>query len=172
MDDGGRAHLSAGTRVAYDGQVWDVAELAPPSVLLAGPAGVLRRVSISHLLAAPGTRVGDACGAERVPGAGLRLAGGGAPILIDGHRVDGPIPGNEESTSLQPLHLQVPPGKLWVTGVRWNLAAPDVYHLGEPGGGLIDKTWVVAFESRADIGHMCPNYAPRRLLDGAAVTPC
>jgi transposase InsO family protein len=76
-----RAQLSAGARVTYDGQSWDVAELAPPSVLLAGPAGRLRRVSISHLLAAPGTRVGDACGAERVPDAALRLAGLGSAEL-------------------------------------------------------------------------------------------
>ncbi len=70
MDDGMRAALSAGARVVYDGQLWDVAELTPPSVLLAGLAGGLRRVSISHLLAAPGTRVGEACGAEgdRTPG--------------------------------------------------------------------------------------------------------
>jgi transposase InsO family protein len=81
MDDGMRTRLSAGARVAYDGQGWEVAELAPPSVLLAGPAGGLRRVSISHLLAAPGTRVGDACGAERVPDAGLRLAGMGSAEL-------------------------------------------------------------------------------------------
>lgn len=81
MDDGMRAQLSAGARVAYDGQVWDVAELSPPSVLLAGPAGGLRRVSISHLLAAPGTRIGDASRAERVPDAGLRLAGLGSAEL-------------------------------------------------------------------------------------------
>jgi hypothetical protein len=74
MDDGTRSQLSAGARVTYDGQGWEVAELTPPSVLLAGPAGGLRRVSISHLLAAPGTRIGDASGAERPADAGLRLA--------------------------------------------------------------------------------------------------
>ena len=74
MDDGMRPRLSAGARVTYDGQGWVVAELTPPSVLLAGPAGGLRRVSISHLLAAPGTRIGDSSGAERPAGAGLRLA--------------------------------------------------------------------------------------------------
>ena len=74
MDDSTRAQLSAGARVTYDGQGWEVAELTPPSVLLAGPAGGLRRVSISHLLAAPGTRIGDTSGAERPADAGLRLA--------------------------------------------------------------------------------------------------
>ncbi len=39
MDDSTRSQLSAGARVTYDGQGWEVAELAPPSVLLARPAG-------------------------------------------------------------------------------------------------------------------------------------
>lgn len=59
MDESVRAALGAGTRVLYDGQWWEVAELAPPSVLLAA-AGTVRRVSISHLLAAEGTRLGEA----------------------------------------------------------------------------------------------------------------
>ena len=81
MDDSMRTRLSAGARVTYDGQAWEVAELAPPSVLLAGPAGRLRRVSISHLLAAAGTRIGDTSGAERPADAGLRLASlGGAEL--------------------------------------------------------------------------------------------
>ena len=66
-------------RLTYDGQWWEVAELAPPSVLLASPAGELRRVSISHLLAVPGTRIGDALrgGAGTVRGAGLASLGSG-----------------------------------------------------------------------------------------------
>jgi transposase InsO family protein len=74
MGDSMRSQLSAGAGVTYDGQGWEVAELTPPSVLLAGPSGRLRRVSISHLLAAPGTRIGDYSGAERPADAGLRLA--------------------------------------------------------------------------------------------------
>lgn len=97
-----------------------------------------------------------------LPGDRVTSAGGGAPILIDGDQIDGRVPGDEETTSLQPLHLQVPPGKLWVTGLHWNLAAPGVYHLGEPGGGLIDRNWVIAFEPHADIGH----------LDWTATAPC
>ena len=81
MDDGTRTRLSAGARVTYDGQAWEVAELAPPSVLLAGPSGRLRRVSISHLLAAAGTRIGDTSGAERPADAGLRLASLGVAEL-------------------------------------------------------------------------------------------
>ncbi len=57
VDEGMRAALSVGASVVYDGQRWEIAELAPPGVLLAGPAGGLRRVSISHLLTAPGTRL-------------------------------------------------------------------------------------------------------------------
>jgi hypothetical protein len=66
-DDGIHTRLSAGARVTYDGQAWEVAELAPPSVLLASPAGGLRRVSISHLLAAPGTRIGGLGQQQAVP---------------------------------------------------------------------------------------------------------
>ena len=80
-DDGIHTRLSAGARVTYDGQAWEVAELAPPSVLLAGAAGELRRVSISHLLAVPGTRIGDGSGAEREPYAGLVLASLGSGEL-------------------------------------------------------------------------------------------
>jgi Zn-dependent protease with chaperone function len=107
-----------------------------------------------------------------LPGDQVASAGGGAPILIDGHRIDGPIPGNEETTSQQPLRLQVPPGKLWVTGVHWNLAAPDAYYIGEPGGGLIDQAWVVAFEPRANIGHMCPEFPPDPPSNGTPITTC
>lgn len=81
MDDGMRTRLSAGARVTYDGQGWEVAELAPPGVLLADAAGGLRRVSISHRLAAPGTCTGDFSGAERPADAGLRLAGLGGGEL-------------------------------------------------------------------------------------------
>jgi transposase InsO family protein len=71
VDDPVRFPLHAGAALVYDGQAWDVAELTPPSVLLERP-GELRRVSISHLLAAPGTRLGEAGGSP--PDGGL-LAG-------------------------------------------------------------------------------------------------
>jgi hypothetical protein len=66
VDEGTRAALSPGGGVVYDGQQWEVAGLTPPGVLLAGPAGELRRVSISHLLAAPGTRVSGARDGEGI----------------------------------------------------------------------------------------------------------
>jgi uncharacterized protein (DUF2345 family) len=43
-----RALLAVGTRLAYDGQWWQVAEIDGPHVLLSSPAGV-RRVSAGHL---------------------------------------------------------------------------------------------------------------------------
>jgi transposase InsO family protein len=72
VDESVRAALGAGTTVLYDGQRWEIAELTPPSVLLAA-AGALRRVSISHLLAAECTRLDEA----NAPAwqASLRLAG-------------------------------------------------------------------------------------------------
>jgi hypothetical protein len=73
VDESMRAAPGAGTTVLYDGLWWEVAELAPPSVLLAA-AGTLRRVSVSHLLAAEGIRLGEG---ERAPAweGTLRLAG-------------------------------------------------------------------------------------------------
>jgi hypothetical protein len=48
--------LAVGTRLAHDGQWWQVAELNGPYVLLSGASGV-RRVSAGHLLADPSTRL-------------------------------------------------------------------------------------------------------------------
>jgi hypothetical protein len=67
-----RGLLAVGTRLAYDGQWWQVAELDGPHVLLAGPAGA-RRVSAGHLLADPSTRLPGAPG-DPVEGAGPELA--------------------------------------------------------------------------------------------------
>jgi transposase InsO family protein len=68
-----RGLLAVGTRLAYDGQWWQVAELDGPHVLLAGPVGV-RRVSAGHLLADPSTQLPGAPG-DPVEGAGPELAG-------------------------------------------------------------------------------------------------
>jgi transposase InsO family protein len=74
VDEGMRASLSAGVSVVYDGQAWEVAELSPPGVLLAGASGELRRVSVSHLLAAPGTRVSGIRGRDGGSDAGTVLS--------------------------------------------------------------------------------------------------
>ena len=76
-----RGLLAVGTRLAYDGQWWQVAELDGPHVLLASPAGV-RRVSAGHLLADPSTRLPEAPGGA-VEGAGPELAGLGEAELAE-----------------------------------------------------------------------------------------
>jgi hypothetical protein len=73
------ALLAVGTRLAYDGQWWQVSELDGAHVLLASPAGV-RRVSAGHLLADPSTRLREAPGAP-VGGAGAELDGLGEAEL-------------------------------------------------------------------------------------------
>jgi hypothetical protein len=73
VSDNLRALLAVGTRLAYDGQWWQVSELDGAHVLLASPAGV-RRVSAGHLLADPSTRLREAPGAP-VGGAGAELDG-------------------------------------------------------------------------------------------------
>jgi hypothetical protein len=47
-----------------------------PSVLLVGPAGELRRVSISHLLAAPGIRISETRDGDDTRPNGHRQLGG------------------------------------------------------------------------------------------------
>ena len=51
-----RALLAVGTRLAYDGQWWQVTELDGPHVLLSSLSGV-RRVSAGHLLADPSSHL-------------------------------------------------------------------------------------------------------------------
>ncbi|MGH3070577.1 MAG: hypothetical protein ACRDMI_18610, partial [Streptosporangiaceae bacterium] len=77
-----RAVLAVGTRLAYDGQRWQVTELDGAHVLLSGPAGGIRRVSAGHLLADPGTRLDDAPG-DPVDGSGAYLAGLGETELAE-----------------------------------------------------------------------------------------
>ena len=72
MNETLRGLLAVGTRLAYDGLWWQVAEMDGPHVLLAGPAGA-RRVSAGHLLADPSTRLPGAPG-DPVEGTGLELA--------------------------------------------------------------------------------------------------
>ena len=73
MNESLRGLLAVGTRLAYDGQWWQVAEMDGPHVLLTSPAGV-RRVSAGHLLADPSTRLPGAPG-DPAEGAGPELAG-------------------------------------------------------------------------------------------------
>ena len=68
MDESVRAALGAGTTVVYDGQWWEVAELDAAQRPAVRRLRALRRVSVSHLLAAPGTRARR--GERRLRGAG------------------------------------------------------------------------------------------------------
>jgi len=152
VDDGKRSQLSAGARVTYDGQAWEVAELAPPSVLLAGPAGTLRRVSISHLLAAPGTRIGDSSGAERPADAGLRLA-------------------SLDSAELAQLRERVAHVREACTGYR--SGSPDLALPGEPrpeyapGAGRLQRYQAKAAEMRVGV-RTVERWAARLERDGPA----
>jgi transposase InsO family protein len=76
-----RALLAVGTRLAYDGQWWQVTEIDGPHVLLSSPAGV-RRVSAGHLLADPSARLDGAPG-DPVEGAGADLAGLGETEIAE-----------------------------------------------------------------------------------------
>jgi transposase InsO family protein len=54
---GSRTVLSVGVRLVYDGQPWQVVELAASHVLLSDARGGIRQVGAAHLLADPGTRL-------------------------------------------------------------------------------------------------------------------
>lgn len=62
-----RVTVRRGTRVAFDGGLWEVAELDGEGVLLRSALGQVRRESIGHLLSQPGTRVLDAPGGVPAP---------------------------------------------------------------------------------------------------------
>lgn len=82
MSDDLRALLAVGTRLAHDGQWWQVSELDGPHILLASPAGNIRRVSAGHLLADPSTRLQEAPGGA-VEGTGAELTGLGEAELAE-----------------------------------------------------------------------------------------
>ena len=82
MKDELRALLAVGTRLACDGQWWQVTELDGPYVLLTSQAGGIRRVSAGHLLADPGTRLHEAP-ADPAEGVGADLAGLGETELAE-----------------------------------------------------------------------------------------
>jgi transposase InsO family protein len=67
-----RGLLAVGTRLAHDGQWWQVAEMDGPDVLLSGASG-MRRISAGHLLADPSTRL-DGAPAGPVGSTGAELS--------------------------------------------------------------------------------------------------
>src|SRR5215472_6800590 len=74
--------LAVGTRLAYEGQWWQVTEMDGAHVLLTSQAGGVRRVSAGYLLADPGTRLQEAPG-DPVEGTGADLAGLGEAELAE-----------------------------------------------------------------------------------------
>jgi transposase InsO family protein len=74
--NGWRVALRVGLRIDYDGSIWEVADIQPPGVLLAGRGGaMLRQVSIGHLLSSASARplLGD--GEPELPeGIGVELS--------------------------------------------------------------------------------------------------
>jgi len=76
-----RGLLAVGTRLAHDGQWWQVAEMDGPGVLLSGASG-MRRVSAGHLLADPSTRL-DGAPAAPVGRVGAELGGLGEAGLAE-----------------------------------------------------------------------------------------
>jgi hypothetical protein len=75
-----RALLAVGTRLACDGQAWQVSELDGPHVLVTCPAGGIVRVGTGHLLADPSAGLHGAP-VDPVEGAGAELAGLGEAEL-------------------------------------------------------------------------------------------
>ena len=51
--------IAVGTRLFFDGGLWEVTELAATAVVLRDALGGLRQAGISHLLADPSTRLLD-----------------------------------------------------------------------------------------------------------------
>jgi hypothetical protein len=56
-----------GTRLFFDGGLWEVTELTATAVVMRDALGGLRQASISGLLADPATRLLDATPAEPAP---------------------------------------------------------------------------------------------------------
>jgi len=65
----GRAHvtIARGTRLAFDGGLWEVADLGGEGVLLRDALGEARRVGTGRLLSHPGTRVLGGPGGDPAP---------------------------------------------------------------------------------------------------------
>jgi len=58
--------ITVGTRLSFDGGLWEVTELTATAVVLRDALGGLRQVSISGLLADPATRLLDTAAAEMI----------------------------------------------------------------------------------------------------------
>jgi transposase InsO family protein len=62
-----RVTVTKGTRLVYDGGLWEVTEISGEGLLLRNALGAVRRAGAGHLLSQPGTRLLDAPGGEPAP---------------------------------------------------------------------------------------------------------
>jgi transposase InsO family protein len=69
MNDTLSRTITVGTRICFDGRLWEVAEMTATGVVLRDALGGLRQASIGHLLADPGTRLTGATPAQAAPAA-------------------------------------------------------------------------------------------------------
>ena len=67
MDASPGGTLTVGTRLFFDGGLWEVAEMTAMAVVMRNALGGLRQASIGDLLADPGTRLMDAAPGEQAP---------------------------------------------------------------------------------------------------------
>ena len=67
MTGGPRSVITVGTRLAYDGGLWEVAEISGEGLLIRDAAGGIRRVGAGYLLSQPGTRLLGDPGGEPAP---------------------------------------------------------------------------------------------------------
>jgi hypothetical protein len=102
--------ITVGTRLFFDGGLWEVTELTATAVVMRDALGGLRQASISGLLADPATRLLDATPAEPAP-AGPGTSGLTPPETEEMRRLAG-----------HPAHTRAPgcnaAGRRAV-GVRW-----------------------------------------------------
>jgi transposase InsO family protein len=69
MNDALSGIITVGTRLCYDGGLWEVAEMTAAGVVLRDVLGGLRQASIGHLLSSPGTRLLTGSGQQDVAAA-------------------------------------------------------------------------------------------------------
>ncbi len=82
--------ITVGTRLCFDGGLWEVTELTASAVVLRDALGGLQQASISGLLADPATRLLDATPAEPAP-AGPGTSGPTPPETEEMRRLAGHV---------------------------------------------------------------------------------
>jgi hypothetical protein len=98
--------ITVGTRLSFDGGLWEVTELAATAVVLRDALGGLRQASISGLLADPATRLLDTAPAGPAP-AGPGISGLAPPEAEEMRRLAGHV--QEVLTGYQPSPGGPPP---------------------------------------------------------------